>query len=193
MFLSFVRTFRAEPAPHVVDIGMYEVSFDTSNSPSSVSDPNMFVLTFSINIWEFAGEYHCWLQMNTTLMIGQFVPIVILAILTLTLIEAAGAAEYRLIGSRKDQRFILVYAESYLVLIRDSRLQQRLCKDPTLSSCPWYSAASPQVPWLPMSKTLDCMGHSRSLMDSLEEVSSFSIALETKGWVFDGKKYSRLS
>jgi len=29
--------------------------------------------------------------MNTTLMIGQFVPIVILAILTLTLIEAAGA------------------------------------------------------------------------------------------------------
>ena len=41
------------------------------------------------------GEYHCWLQMNTTLMIGQFVPIVILAVLTLTLIEAAGAAEYR--------------------------------------------------------------------------------------------------
>ena len=33
--------------------------------------------------------------MNTTLMIGQFVPIVILAVLTLTLIEAAGAAEYR--------------------------------------------------------------------------------------------------
>ena len=44
---------------------------------------------------EYSGEYHCWLQMNTTLMIGQFVPIVILAILTLTLIEAAGAAEYR--------------------------------------------------------------------------------------------------
>ena len=43
----------------------------------------------------YSGEYHCWLQMNTTLMIGQFVPIVILAILTLTLIEAAGAAEYR--------------------------------------------------------------------------------------------------
>ena len=42
-----------------------------------------------------AGEYHCWLQMNTTLMIGQYVPIVVLAILTLTLIEAAGAAEYR--------------------------------------------------------------------------------------------------
>ena len=33
--------------------------------------------------------------MNTTLMMGQYVPIVILAILTLTLIEAAGAAEYR--------------------------------------------------------------------------------------------------
>ena len=42
-----------------------------------------------------AGEYHCWLQMDTTLMIGQYVPIVVLAVLTLTLIEAAGAAEYR--------------------------------------------------------------------------------------------------
>ena len=41
------------------------------------------------------GEYHCWLQMDTTLMIAQYVPIVVLAILTLTLIEAAGAAEYR--------------------------------------------------------------------------------------------------
>ena len=42
-----------------------------------------------------SGEYHCWLQMDTTLMIAQYVPIVVLAILTLTLIEAAGAAEYR--------------------------------------------------------------------------------------------------
>ena len=33
--------------------------------------------------------------MDTTLMIGQFVPIVIMVVLTLTLIEAAGAAEYR--------------------------------------------------------------------------------------------------
>lgn len=49
---------------------------------------------------EYSGEYHCWLQMNTTLMIGQFVPIVILAILTLTLIEAAGAAEYRFLITR---------------------------------------------------------------------------------------------
>ena len=43
----------------------------------------------------FPGEYHCWLQMDTTLMIGQYVPIVLLVVLTLTLIEAAGAAEYR--------------------------------------------------------------------------------------------------
>ena len=41
------------------------------------------------------GEYHCWLAMDTTLMIGQYVPIVIMVVLTLTLIEAAGAAEYR--------------------------------------------------------------------------------------------------
>ena len=35
-------------------------------------------------------------------MIGQFVPIVILAILTLTLIEAAGAAEYRFFITRNN-------------------------------------------------------------------------------------------
>ena len=57
---------------------------------------------FCIKIWEYSGEYHCWLQMNTTLMIGQFVPIVILAILTLTLIEAAGAAEYRFLITRNN-------------------------------------------------------------------------------------------
>ena len=50
--------------------------------------------------YKYVGEYHCWLQMNTTLMIGQFVPIVILAILTLTLVEAAGAAEYRFFTTR---------------------------------------------------------------------------------------------
>ena len=33
--------------------------------------------------------------MDTTLMIGQYVPIVLMVVLTLTLIEAAGAAEYR--------------------------------------------------------------------------------------------------
>ena len=43
--------------------------------------------------------------MNTTLMIGQFVPIVILAILTLTLIEAAGAAEYRFLRTRNKIAF----------------------------------------------------------------------------------------
>jgi len=53
------------------------------------------MVVLSLEWKNYGGEYHCWLQMNTTLMIGQFVPIVILAILTLTLIEAAGAAEYR--------------------------------------------------------------------------------------------------
>ena len=53
------------------------------------------LVVVSLEWKNYGGEYHCWLQMNTTLMIGQYVPIVILAILTLTLIEAAGAAEYR--------------------------------------------------------------------------------------------------
>jgi len=53
------------------------------------------MIVVSLEWKNYGGEYHCWLQMNTTLMIGQYVPMVVLAILTLTLIEAAGAAEYR--------------------------------------------------------------------------------------------------
>ncbi|KAG7154006.1 adhesion G-protein coupled receptor D1-like [Homarus americanus] len=43
----------------------------------------------------YGGSYHCWLQMDTALMYGQLLPIVSLVILTFTLIEAAGAAEYK--------------------------------------------------------------------------------------------------
>ena len=79
---------------------------------------------------------------------------------------------------------ILVHKiESFLVLIRDSRPQQRSCKDPTLSSCPWCLAASPPVLWPLMSRTLVSMAHSPSSMVFLGAVSSFSIALEMRGCV----------
>ena len=64
--------------------------FPSSVKISPISEKYLLDKKYYITCW-CAGEYHCWLQMNTTLMIGQFVPIVILAILTLTLIEAAGA------------------------------------------------------------------------------------------------------
>jgi len=53
------------------------------------------LIVVSLEYKNYGGEYHCWLAMDTTLMVGQFVPIVIMVVLTLTLIEAAGAAEYR--------------------------------------------------------------------------------------------------
>jgi len=53
------------------------------------------LVVVSLEYKNYGGEYHCWLAMDTTLMIGQYVPIVLMAIITLTLIEAAGAAEYR--------------------------------------------------------------------------------------------------
>ncbi len=43
----------------------------------------------------YGGGYHCWLQVDTNLMFGQMIPIVVVVILTFTLIEAAGAADYR--------------------------------------------------------------------------------------------------
>eukprot|EP00090_Calanus_glacialis_P040812 TRINITY_DN7141_c0_g1_i1.p1 TRINITY_DN7141_c0_g1~~TRINITY_DN7141_c0_g1_i1.p1 ORF type:complete len:514 (-),score=67.49 TRINITY_DN7141_c0_g1_i1:139-1680(-) len=53
------------------------------------------LVVVSLEYKNYGGEYHCWLAMDTTLMIGQYVPIVLMVVLTLTLIEAAGAAEYR--------------------------------------------------------------------------------------------------
>jgi len=49
----------------------------------------------SLEYTNYGGEYHCWLQLDSSLMVAQYCPIVVLVILTLTLIEAAGAAEYR--------------------------------------------------------------------------------------------------
>ncbi|XP_076034804.1 putative adhesion G protein-coupled receptor E4P [Oratosquilla oratoria] len=43
----------------------------------------------------YGGEYHCWLQMDKPLFYGQMIPVITLVILTFTLIEAAGAAEYK--------------------------------------------------------------------------------------------------
>jgi hypothetical protein len=35
----------------------------------------------------YGGLYHCWLQMDTNLVFGQLVPIVILTIMALTILE----------------------------------------------------------------------------------------------------------
>lgn len=52
----------------------------------------LFNLSFQYE--NYGGQYHCWLQMNTTLIYGQFVPIACLAIITLAIIEAAGLASH---------------------------------------------------------------------------------------------------
>jgi len=41
----------------------------------------------------YGAVYHCWLTMDTGLLYGQFVPIVVMVVSTFTLIEAAGASE----------------------------------------------------------------------------------------------------
>jgi len=46
----------------------------------------------------YGGEYHCWLQMDKySLLLAQYAPITAFVILTLTMIEAAGAANYRML------------------------------------------------------------------------------------------------
>ena len=51
----------------------------------------MFNLCFEYD--NYGGEYHCWLQMNTSLIYGQFVPIAFMTVTSLAIIEAAGNAE----------------------------------------------------------------------------------------------------
>ena len=57
------------------------------------------LLNVAIMYKNYGGSYHCWLQVNTNLMFGQMIPIVVIVILTFTMIEAAGAADYRFVFS----------------------------------------------------------------------------------------------
>ena len=38
----------------------------------------------------YGGSYHCWLRLDTSLIYGQYIPIVFMTIVTFAIIEAAG-------------------------------------------------------------------------------------------------------
>jgi len=52
------------------------------------------LVTMCFEYDNYGGSYHCWLQMDKPLCVGQFIPVIAIMIITFTLIEAAGAAEY---------------------------------------------------------------------------------------------------
>ena len=54
-----------------------------------------FVVLFNMcfEYESYGDEYHCWLNMGTGLLYGQYIPIVVIVVTTFTLIEAAGASE----------------------------------------------------------------------------------------------------
>lgn len=55
----------------------------------------VILTSIAFHYYDYGGEYHCWLQWNTDLAFAQLVPIAVLVVLTFTLIEAAGSADYR--------------------------------------------------------------------------------------------------
>jgi hypothetical protein len=63
-------------------------------------------IVVGLNYDDYGGEYHCWLQVNTSLMFGQMIPIIVLVILTFTMIEAAGVADYRRVPGLDQQQLI---------------------------------------------------------------------------------------
>ena len=54
-----------------------------------------FIILFNMcfEYESYGTEYHCWLAMDTGLLYGQYVPIVVMVVTSFTLIEAAGASE----------------------------------------------------------------------------------------------------
>lgn len=46
----------------------------------------------ALNFRHYGGSYHCWLQVDTPLVVCQVVPMLVLVGLTFAIIEAAGAA-----------------------------------------------------------------------------------------------------
>ncbi|XP_037090660.1 adhesion G-protein coupled receptor D1-like [Pollicipes pollicipes] len=52
------------------------------------------LVTMCFEYENYGGVYHCWLQLDKPLCTGQYIPIIAIMIITFTLIEAAGAAEY---------------------------------------------------------------------------------------------------
>ena len=66
----------------------------------------VILIVTSMQYENYGGDYHCWLQVNTPLVAGQVVPTVVIVILTFTVLEAAGAADYRkLPGLDQDQYY----------------------------------------------------------------------------------------
>ena len=64
----------------------------------------VILIVAAIQYENYGGDYHCWLRIDTPLSFGQIVPTVILVILIFTVLEAAGAADYRkLPGLDQDQ------------------------------------------------------------------------------------------
>ena len=53
----------------------------------------LLCISVGLNYESYGGEYHCWVQMDTSLAGFQLGPIIILMIATLALIEAAGSAD----------------------------------------------------------------------------------------------------
>ena len=67
----------------------------------------------------YGGDYHCWLQMDTNLIYGQFVPIAFMTIISLAIIEAAGegAGSKKLQNVDEQQRKTAKIMQRTLVLI----------------------------------------------------------------------------
>ena len=67
----------------------------------------------------YGGTYHCWLRMDTSLIYGQYIPIVFITIVTFAVIEAAGDVDgyTKLDNVKEEQRTTAKVIQRTLLLI----------------------------------------------------------------------------
>jgi len=67
----------------------------------------LILCTVGFHYDDYGGEYHCWTNMGVQgLLMWQVVPLAIMTILTFTVIEAAGASEYRRLPGVDQQQLV---------------------------------------------------------------------------------------
>ena len=71
-----------------------------------VGSAAIILIICSLCYEDYGGRYHCWIDVDTKLIFGQLIPIVILWVITLTLIEAAGAENFKKLSGRGQEEYL---------------------------------------------------------------------------------------
>lgn len=64
------------------------------------------LIVLGLDFDDYGGLYHCWLQVNKPIMFYVVISLILLVVMTFTILEAAGAAEYRRLPGCDQQQLL---------------------------------------------------------------------------------------